>query len=86
MAQLVERVVWEREQAGSPRGQKRRAAPESKSPKTLANTEEIAFIYAPFRHFAKSQKSVKIGFDHSLSHFYAKTMKNRIKIGVWLSW
>ena len=34
-----------------------------------------AFTYAGFRHFAKSQKSVKIGVDHSLSHFYAKTEK-----------
>jgi hypothetical protein len=47
---------------------------------------EKAFIYAPFRHFAKSQKSVKIGLDHSLSHFYAKSIKIQYKIGVWLSW
>ena len=32
-----------------------------------------AFTYADFRHFIKTQKCVEFAFDHSLSHFYAKT-------------
>ena len=40
-----------------------------------------AFTYADFRGFKKTQKRVDFAFDHSLSHFYAKTIKNRIKSG-----
>ena len=31
------------------------------------------FTYADFRGFIKTQKSVDFEFDHSLSHFHAKT-------------
>ena len=41
-----------------------------------------AFNGADFRHFKKTQKCVDFAFDHSLSHFHAKTIKNRIKRGV----
>ena len=34
-----------------------------------------AFTYADFRGFKKTQKSVDFEFDHSLSHFHAKTKK-----------
>ena len=57
-----------------PRAKTARRA-EKQISKTIADTEEIAFIYAGFRHFAKTLKSVENGFDHSLSHFYAKTIK-----------
>ena len=33
------------------------------------------FDYADFRHFTKTQNSVDFAFDHSLSHFHAKTRK-----------
>ena len=34
-----------------------------------------AFTYADFRGFEITQKSVDFEFDHSLSHFHAKTRK-----------
>ena len=34
-----------------------------------------AFTYADFRHFTKTQKCVVFEFDHSLSHFHAKSEK-----------
>jgi len=34
-----------------------------------------AFNGADFRHFIKTQNGVEFAFDHSLSHFHAKTIK-----------
>ena len=34
-----------------------------------------AFNGADFRHFKETQKCVDFAFDHSLSHFHAKTIK-----------
>ena len=41
-----------------------------------------AFVYADFRHFMKTQNGVEFAFDHSLSHFHAKTKKLNKNRGV----
>ncbi|MBE6686694.1 MAG: hypothetical protein E7591_05620 [Ruminococcaceae bacterium] len=68
------RLLWDRARRGAPAGKTALRA-EKQIPQTIANTEEIAFIYAGFRHFTKTQNSVGFAFDHSLSHFYAKNEK-----------
>ena len=41
----------------------------------ILRKSRIAFNGADFRGFKETQKSVEFEFDHSLSHFHAKTIK-----------